>query len=152
MRRVSRRKRWRHWCVPTRSAWRELLTSGAIVSGRPDEDTWSSLEYACHVRDVYLRFLDRIGRMLTEDDPRFENWDQDATALDDAHDDQDPAGALGQLEANAEALASRLDLVTGAQWERPGKRSDGSPFSVDSISRYMVHDTIHHVWDVAGAL
>ncbi|MET0894307.1 MAG: DinB family protein, partial [Acidimicrobiia bacterium] len=52
------------------------------------------------------------------------------------------------LRANADALAARLDALTAQQWARPGRRSDGASFTIDTISRYMVHDTIHHVWDV----
>ena len=53
-------------------AWWRLLQAGTIRPGRPDESTWSTLEYACHVRDVYRRFFARIDLMLSEDDPQFE--------------------------------------------------------------------------------
>jgi len=33
-------------------AWNDLLVLGAVRRGRPDDRTWSTLEYACHVRDV----------------------------------------------------------------------------------------------------
>src|SRR4051812_43033419 len=33
------------------AVWRNLHADGAIRAGRPDPQTWSSLEYACHVRD-----------------------------------------------------------------------------------------------------
>jgi hypothetical protein len=49
-------------------------------------------------------------------------------------------------------LANRLDLVTGGDWLRPGLRGDGASFTVDSIARYMIHDPIHHLWDVTTAL
>jgi hypothetical protein len=109
---------------------------------------WSSLEYACHVRDVYARYADRIEAMLNEDDPLYPNWDQDASAIAEGYDEQDPETVVGNLRANAEALAGRLERITVAQWERPGRRSDGASFTVNSISRYMIHDPIHHVWDV----
>jgi hypothetical protein len=41
-----------------------------------------------------------------------------------------------------------LDGLTELDRARTGRRSDGATFSVGSISRYMVHDTIHHVADV----
>ena len=130
-------------------AWRRLLDDGAIRPGRPDDATWSPLEYACHVRDVYRRYRDRIELMLARDDPSFPNWDQDASAVDDRYDEQDPARVVAELQAAAEALAARLDGV--AEWDRPGRRSDGASFTVATIARYMVHDPIHHHWDVAGA-
>ena len=131
--------------------WRGLVDQGAIRPGRPDVSTWSSLEYACHVRDVYRRYHDRIVLMLTEHDPLFPNWDQDASAVEEGYEQQDPLRVVNDLSAAAEHLAARLDRVTGTEWDRPGRRSDGAAFTVASIARYMVHDPIHHVWDVTTA-
>jgi hypothetical protein len=132
-------------------AWRARLDDGRIGAGRADEASWSSLEYACHVRDVYRRYRERTRLMLDEDDPLFENWDQDASAVADRYDEQDPSHVMNDLEAAAEALAADLDRVTGAAWERPGRRSDGASFTVATLARYMVHDPIHHLWDVDEA-
>ncbi len=128
--------------------WRTLLERGAIAPGRPDPATWSTLEYACHVRDVFARFDQRMALMLTEDDPLFANWDQDATAVEDRYDEQVPGTVVADLERNADAIAATLDEIRGDQWDRPGRRSNGSTFTLDSISRYLVHDPIHHLWDV----
>jgi hypothetical protein len=130
-------------------AWERLLQEGAIRPGRPDEVTWSALEYAGHVRDVYRRYYKRIDLMLNEDDPLFENWDQDASAVEEAYELQEPATVIGELSAAAGAVAAQLDGVAGPAWQRPGRRSDGASFRVETIARYMVHDTVHHVWDVA---
>ncbi len=128
--------------------WQALHAEGRIAAGRPDDQTWSSLEYACHVRDVFARFDQRMGLMLDEDDPLFPNWDQDATAVEERYDEQDPAVVIADLEVNAAAIAARLDGIEGEQWERPGRRSDGSSFTLASLSRYLIHDPIHHIWDV----
>ena len=55
-----------------------------------DPTVWSALEYGCHIRDVHRIFNDRVRLMLTEDEPRFANWDQDATAIEDDYGSQDP--------------------------------------------------------------
>ena len=94
---------------------------------------WSPVEYACHVRDTCRIFRERLGRMLTEDDPRFANWDQDATAIADDYFHADPAVVIAQLEREAEATASAFDAVAGAQWRRPGRRSDGASFTLSLI-------------------
>jgi len=128
--------------------WQALHDDGRIAPGRPDDQTWSSLEYACHVRDVFARFDQRMGLMLEQDDPLFPNWDQDATAAEDRYDEQDPDAVIAALVANAAEIAARLDAVEGDQWQRPGRRSDGSSFTLASISRYLIHDPVHHIWDV----
>lgn len=127
--------------------WRALVDH-LQVAVRPSDDRWSALEYACHVRDVYRLYHQRLARMLDEDDPLFENWDQDATAVEQAYNEQDPAAVVTDLEAAGEQLADRFDAVAGDQWNRPGRRSDGATFTVDTFSRYLLHDPVHHVRDV----
>jgi hypothetical protein len=129
--------------------WRRILAGPSpTLVARPDDATWSPLEYACHVRDVFRLYHWRIHRMLAEDDPYYPNWDQDLTAVDERYNEQVPADVASELLDAASALADRLDLVEDHEWSRDGRRSDGARFSVDTISRYMVHDTIHHIWDV----
>ena len=129
--------------------WRRLVNGGTIRPGRPDAATWSSLEYTCHVRDVYRRYDDRVALMQSQDDPLFPNWDQDASAVEERYDEQDPAQVVGELEASAEALALRLEGLDQDEWDRPGRRSDGASFTISTLARYMIHDPIHHLWDVA---
>lgn len=128
-------------------AWRGLLDHPDAAT-RPSDDRWSALEYACHVRDVFALYEYRLHLMLDEDDPGFPNWDQDATAVAEAYRDQDPAAVLDALEANGAVLADSFATVTGDQWARTGNRSDGARFTIDTFARYLVHDPIHHVWDV----
>lgn len=135
----------------TSQAWTAIL-AGADVRQRPDEATWSPLEYACHVRDVHEVYAGRVGRMLAEDDPHYANWDQDATAIDERYGEQDPAIVAGEVAAAGAALGAIFAGVVGDQWERTGQRSDGASFTIDSISRYYLHDIEHHIWDVTGSL
>src|SRR5262245_37719360 len=48
-----------------------LVLAADRVRRRPDPDTWSALEYACHVRDVLSIQCDRIMQTLVEDHPTF---------------------------------------------------------------------------------
>ncbi len=115
---------------------------------RPAETTWSPTEYACHVRDVNQIFAERLVQMLTQDDPRFANWDQDQTAVEERYDEQQPTAVVLELLAAAAAVADIYDAVADGAWSRPGRRSNGSVFTVDSIGRYHLHDLVHHRWDV----
>ena len=128
--------------------WVQILLEHPAVEVRPAPGVWSPLEYGCHVRDVYRIFDERLQLMLTEDDPRFTNWDQDETAVRDRYGEQRPATVAVELTRAAAALADRFDEVEGDQWSRTGFRSDGAAFTVESFARYFVHDPIHHLWDV----
>ena len=113
---------------------------------------WSPLEYGCHVRDVFRKFDERLQLMLKEVDPHFENWDQDKTALEDDYPSQVPAEVAAALKEAAESLARHFDAVSSDQWSRRGFRSDGSAFTVESIARYLMHDPVHHLWDVGAEI
>ncbi len=130
------------------SRWAARLGADDVrVRLRPDR--WSALEYGCHVRDVLRLADERIGLLLDEDDPVFANWDQDETAVAERYDLQDPDDVRADLLVAAEVLATRLDDVRDDQWGRPGSRSNASPFTVESLARYIVHDPVHHLWDVS---
>jgi hypothetical protein len=119
------------------------------VNVRPSPECWSVLEYACHVRDVYRIFDERVALMQSEDDPVFANWDQDETAVAGQYGLQDPVQVGVELNAAAQALAERIESLRDDEWDRPGTRSNGSVFTIETLGFYLIHDSIHHLWDVA---
>lgn len=127
-------------------AWRAVVDD----TRRPQPQTWSPLEYACHVRDVHVLFRGRLELMLAGDDPEFANWDQDETALASRYGEQDPARVAQELEDAADQMADALAAVDGAQWTRSGRRGDGSSFTVSTLARYYLHDVVHHQHDVGA--
>jgi hypothetical protein len=88
--------------------------------------------------------------MLEHDDPEFPNWDQDESAVDGRYGEQDPAVVAVELADSAEAMAAAYEAVGADEWHRSGRRSDGKHFTIDSFSRYFLHDIEHHVWDITG--
>lgn len=139
---------------------------------RPDDATWSALEYAAHVRDVCRIFTYRaaVTARVAAVDPRvtgfdakgldtgetadgipvFSNWDQDVTAIADRYGEQDPGEVAAELTDAADAVARAFESVPAADLARQARRSDGSIFTVESLASYFVHDVIHHVYDVRG--
>jgi len=127
--------------------WTALLTRDQ-VRDRPSPDKWSALEYGCHIRDVFVLFNERLRLMLEMDDPTYQNWDQDATAVSERYGEQDPADVVQAIDHAAEALAARFASVQPEQWSRTGTRSDGAKFTVHSFAQYLIHDPVHHLHDV----
>lgn len=128
------------------AAWPAVLTR-TDVRERPDDTTWSPLEYSAHVRDVFRLYDYRLALMEREDDPLFPNWDQDATAVEEKYNEQDPAVVSDELVVAAASLADGFDRVT--DWSRPGRRSDGVAFTIETFAKYFIHDPIHHLHDVS---
>ena len=131
------------------AAWAPVLAR-PDVTVRPDDATWSALEYAAHVRDVFRIFDARLGLILGEDDPLFANWDQDATAVAERYNEQDPRVVAAELAAAAASVADAFAAVPPADRQRTGRRSDGARFTVTTLAQYFIHDPTHHLHDVAG--
>ncbi|VFA94918.1 DinB superfamily [Nocardia farcinica] len=136
---------------------------------RPTESTWSPLEYAAHVRDVCRIFAFRIAvatggpaadpHVAAFDPgeaapagavPTFTNWDQDATAVADRYDRQDPVVVAAELTDAAERVAAAFAAVPPDARGRTARRGDGALFTVDGLARYFLHDLVHHAHEVRG--
>ena len=131
------------------SRWPAVLAR-PDVRERPNDSTWSALEYGAHVRDVFRIFRTRLALMRAEHDPLFANWDQDVTAIEDRYAEQNPATVASELVDAAEALAADFETVAGDEWDRAGRRSDGASFTVSTFALYLLHDPVHHLADVRG--
>ena len=134
------------------TGWGEVLAR-PDAGERPDERTWSALEYGCHVRDVHRIMRARLALMLTYDETtadgaEFANWDQDATAVDQRYAEQDPAAVAQEIYSAATEFASAYGAVQDGQWHRRGLRSNGSAFTVESFAAYALHDLEHHRADL----
>jgi hypothetical protein len=130
--------------------WYGVL-DGPDAAVRPSANIWSALEYACHVRDVHLLFAQRAKLMLDQDDPQFANWDQDVTAIENRYDEQDPQTVSVELVEAAAEMAALYAGVQPDEWQRVGRRSNGSVFTVETLGIYYLHDIVHHLYDVGGS-
>jgi hypothetical protein len=131
----------------TVAAWPAVLKR-PDAAARPDDDTWSPLEYGAHVRDVFRTMAGRFTLMLEHDDPEFENWDQDATAVAERYNEQDPAVVSVQLVDAGLAIAQLIADVPEDARDRTGRRGDGARFTVATLAQYFIHDPVHHLHDV----
>ena len=104
------------------------------------------------MRDVHRVFADRVRLLLEEDEPTFGTWDQDALADERDYGLPDPAEVGTALVERAAEAAAVYASVPEDRWARTGRRvADGTstPFTVESIGRYHLHDVVHHLWDVS---
>ena len=129
--------------------WQAALAR-AGARDRPRTGVWSVLEYGAHVRDVNRVFTERVRLLRGTDDPVFENWDQDAAAVEGRYPTLDPSVVADELAEAAEALAAEYATVRPDELERPGRRSNGSVFTVRTLGQYYLHDVVHHLHDVAA--
>jgi hypothetical protein len=126
----------------------------AVVRERPDPSTWSALEYACHVRDVFDVYTQRVQRTLVEDNPTFESMGRDERAVREKYNEQDPSTVADALARNAERLAQAIEGVGAGDWERTAVNPYPEPAArtLEWMVRHVVHEGSHHLLDIGRVL
>lgn len=104
---------------------------------------WSPRQVAHHLADSETTSAIRLRRILVEDSPLIQNYDQDEFARL-LHYDRDPAISLALFRAVRASTAELLHRMTEADWQRSGTHSESGPYSADDWLRiYAVHAHDH---------
>jgi hypothetical protein len=115
---------------------------------RPDPATWSVVEYACHVRDVFATFTIRLHRISTEDVPALEPMFADLRAVRFRYNDADLGSVLTELDTH---VAGFLDeIVETTDWDRTATRRPGELRTARWLVRHGLHEARHHTRDIAA--
>ena len=123
----------------------------SLVRERPAAATWSPLEYAAHVRDVFASYHGWITQCVTEERPVLEGPGPDEAAELRRYNEDDPVVVADALAANAERLASTVESVPDDGWDRIGLRRDEERTVLFSARR-AVHEGSHHLLDIGRGL
>ena len=124
---------------------------GAARRRRPD--TWSPLEYGCHVRDVLLVQRERVLLARREDRPSFAPMGRDERVAHDGYPDQVPTDVARQLREAAALFANVLDRL-GPDWDRTVIYNYPEPLerSLRWVGVHTVHEVHHHLLDIRRQL
>ena len=112
---------------------------------RPSPDEWSILEVCCHLRDFAEIEGQRVRRLVEEDGPTLEPYDQEALARERNYQDDDPRRVRTALRAFWGGLAYQLESLTDEQWERGGVHPERGPVTVRSRAEAEVEHAQAHV-------
>jgi hypothetical protein len=118
----------------------------AELTRRPNEDTWSALEYLCHVRDVYVASTIRLYRARKETNPQIEPVFNDLRVLRFRYNNADVHGVLHEMDAALEGLVD--EMARTRDWERIFTRQPGEERTVRWLVRQALHEALHHADDM----
>ncbi|OYO08785.1 hypothetical protein CGZ94_19985 [Enemella evansiae] len=135
-----------------------VRAAGVAVTTRPAAETWSPLEYACHVRDVLLTKREQVIEALLagdeDDPPEARTMHRDERVLLEGYAESDPVTVDRQLRDAAELLASVLERVPPTAWD--ARLRYGWPTEAVRDLRWLAvhtwHEVRHHMRDVAAQL
>jgi DinB superfamily len=131
-----------------------LAADDELVRRRPDPDTWSALEYACHVRDVLSVQRARIAQTLAEDDPAYVPMNRHQRLIDHRYNEQDPAVVSAELIANAREFVATGAALDDEQLRRTGLYNYPTPTDrpLSWLLHHTAHEVQHHLYDVRRVL
>jgi hypothetical protein len=105
---------------------------------------WGAVEIFCHLRDWDEIYAVRIERILATDAPAIAAVDDDLWPIQRDYHRQDPHAVLAEFSKRRGALASRLDPLDPAQWQRLGIHFEHGRRSLHWFAeRIALHDADH---------
>ena len=125
------------------------------VRTRPAAEAWSLLEIACHLRDSAAEEGLRVRRLIEEEQPTLDAYDQEARAREREYQREDPRRALTGLRAFWTGLAYQLEGLSEDEWQREGIHPEVGRVSVRSRAEDEVRHAREHLaqmQDVRAAL
>lgn len=119
----------------------EVVRAGGEVEA---EDEWSIVEIVCHLRDAEERALARVRRMLAEDHPALEPYDQAEVARASNYRAQSLEDALEAFTRLRAEHVSVLQALDDAGWQRSGHHAEVGDITVEQLTAHMAaHDAVH---------
>ena len=115
---------------------------------------WSALEYACHVRDVFVVQQERLTRALSEERPTFPAMGRDERVTLDRYNEQRLDTVLAELGEAAARLADAFDALDDTQRQRVGVYPYPAPEerTMTWLGCTAVHEGVHHLLDIGRVL
>ncbi len=131
-----------------------IETADTDLTKRPDPQTWSALEYACHVRDVLLVQRERVLLARRHDRPSLVPMGRDERVAHDGYNEQSPADVARQLGDAAALFAGVLGRLDDVAWRRTLIYNFPAPAERDLrwLAVHTHHEVQHHLADVRAHL
>jgi len=114
------------------------------LTAHPIAGKWSAAEIVHHLADSETISGVRLRRLLVEENPMIEGYDQEAFAARLNYNGRDIAPALEAFR-NARATTAQLfETMSDDDWQRQGRHSESGAYSVeDWLNIYAAHAHNH---------
>ncbi len=110
------------------------------LSARPLPGKWSAREIVQHLADSEMNSAIRLRKLLTEDAPQIQGYDQDNFAERLRYNERDIAPALEAFRAARATTSQILDRMTDDDWAREGTHPEHARYTADSwLEIYAAH-------------
>ena len=110
------------------------------MTRHPLPGKWSAREIVHHLADSEMNGAIRLRKLLTEDQPTIQGYDQDVFAQRLRYNERPIAPALEAFRAARATTAQLLDSMTEEDWARSGTHTESGPYTAENwLSIYAAH-------------
>src|SRR5262245_60894034 len=114
------------------------------LGAHPLPGKWSAREIVHHLGDSESFSAARIRKLLVEDNPVIQGYDQDAYANRLHYNERDMAPALDAFRLARETTMQLIDLMTEDDWQREGTHTESGRYTTqDWLKIYAAHAHNH---------
>ena len=118
--------------------------SADTLGAHPIDGKWSAREIVHHLGDSETTSAIRLRKLLVEDNPLIQGYDQDQFATKLRYNERDMAPALEAFRCARESTMQVIDLMTDDGWKRAGNHTESGPYSTeDWLQIYAAHAHNH---------
>ena len=105
---------------------------------------WSAREIVHHLGDSETASAIRLRKLLVEDDPVIQGYDQDQFATRLHYNERDMAPALEAFRAARETSMQLLPMLSNSDWQRAGTHTESGRYTLEDWLRiYAAHAHNH---------
>jgi DinB family protein len=126
-----------------------VITDAELDHPAPDGG-WTARQVAHHLADSEATAYIRLRRLIAEDDPFIQGYDEPEYARR-LHYDRPIASSLAVLRSVREASLSLLESLTPTEWERGGTHEESGAYSVDRWLEIYGNHSHEHAEQIRAA-
>jgi hypothetical protein len=114
------------------------------LSAHPLPGKWSAREIVQHLADSEMNSAIRLRKLLTEESPQIQGYDQEDYARRLRYNERDIAPALDALRGARATTGQLLDSMTDGDWSREGIHSESGRYTAEDWLRIYAGHAHNH--------
>ena len=114
------------------------------LDARPGAGKWTAREIVHHLADSEMNSAIRLRKLLTEESPQIQGYDQEDYATRLRYNERDIAPALDALRGARATTGQLLDAMSDADWSRAGTHSESGRYTAEDWLRIYADHAHNH--------
>jgi hypothetical protein len=119
------------------------------LAEHPLPGKWSAREIVQHLADSEMTSAIRLRKLLTEESPQIQGYDQENYAARLRYNERDMAPALDALRGARATTAQLLDAMTDEDWARAGTHSESGRYTAEDWLRIYADHAHNHAAQIS---